>query len=221
MSDFTGSSATLAGTQVLVNGATVPVLAASRGRVDFLCPTLPAGTALSVSVQNNAGSSDPAATTMQDVSVGVFSADGSGKGQGTVFLAGTSLLATGRSYLNLGQPALAGDSITVRATGFGNAGSVLPMVRFADLYARADAINPVAGMAGVYDITVTVPPGVPVGQAIPLSIISPSAPGSVCSSGMYTPGTWPWASSGSCSSGARTGDGPSSNTVDAAFEAGS
>jgi len=217
VSDLTGGSTTLGGAQVLVNGTGVPVLAASSGRIDFLCPTAPAGTALSVTVQNAAGTSAPAPATMLDVSVGVFANDGSGKGQGTVYLAGTSLLVTSRSFLNLGQPALAGDAVTVRVTGLGSASNTLPMVKISNLYTRADAVTPVLGMAGVYDIAVTLPPGVPESAAVPVSVVSPML--SACAPGtLSTPGSWPSAPAGACNSGVHPGDEVLSNPVSIAVE---
>jgi uncharacterized protein (TIGR03437 family) len=219
--DLTGGSTTLAGSQVLVNGTAVPVLAVSAGRIDFLCPALPAGTLLNVAVQNTAGASSPAQTTMQDVSVGVFANDNSGQGQGTVVLAGTSLLATSRTFQNLGQPAQPGDAVTIRVTGMGDAGNALPMVKIADLYARADALNPVPGLAGVFDLTVTVPPGVAESGAVPVSVVSPMpASAGACARGVLAPGTWPSAPSGSCSSAAHPGDEALSNTVNIAVELG-
>ncbi len=217
--DLTGGSTALGGARVLVNGTGVPVLAASSARIDFLCPTFPGGTVLNVIVQSDAGASDPTQTTTDDVSVGVFANDGSGTGQGSVFLAGTSLLATSRTYQNLGQPALLGDAITLRVTGMGNSGTTLPMVKISDLYARADAINPVPGMAGVYDITVTVPPGVPEGAAVPVNVITPLPQSAgTCAPGVLSPGSWP--STSACTSGVHSGNDALSNTVGIAVELG-
>jgi uncharacterized protein (TIGR03437 family) len=222
VSDLTGQSTSLSSTQVLVNGNAVAVLTVSSRRIDFLCPSAPAGTVLSVSVQNPAGSSSPATTTMQDVGIGVYASDSSGQGQGMIFLSGTSLLATSRTYQSAGQPAQIGDAITVRVTGMGDApAGALPMVKIGDLYARADSVNPVAGMAGVYDIAVTVPPGVSDGQAIPISVVSPPPQASgTCAPGLLLPGSWPSAPSASCTPGTRS-DESLSNTVTAAVELGS
>jgi uncharacterized protein (TIGR03437 family) len=221
-SDLTGASTALGGAQVMVNGAPVQVLTVSSKRIDFLCPFYYTGTVLNVSVQTGAGSSVPAQTTMQAVTLGLFSTTASGQGQGVVFLAGTSLLATSRTYLNLGQPAQPGDAITIRVTGMGAASSALPMVKFGDLFARADSVTPVVGMAGVEDIAVMVPPGVADGQAVPVLVVSPSPQsGATCTTGLLTPGTWPSGSSGTCTSGTRTGDPPSSNTITAAIESAS
>lgn len=223
VSDLTGASTTLGGSQVLVNSTSfVPLLTVTQKRIDFLCPPLPAGTLLNFAVQTAAGSSAPTQTTMQAVGLGLFSSAASGQGQGVVYLAGTSLLATSRTYLNLGQPAQPGDSITIRITGMGQARSALPMVKFGDLFARADSVTPVVGMAGAEDLAVTVPPGVADGQAVPVVVVPPMAQtGGTCSTGLLSPGTWPSGSSSTCTPGTRTADPPSSNTIAVAIESGS
>lgn len=221
VSDLTGVSTTLGGSQVLVNGIAAAVLTVSQKRIDFLCPPSPAGTLLNISVQTVAGSSAPTQTTMHATSLGLFSSAASGQGQGEVYLAGTSLLATSRTYLNVGQPAEAGDSVTIRITGMGVAASALPMVKFGDLFVRADSVTPVVGMAGAEDLAVVVPPGV-ADEAVPVVVVPPMAQtGATCSTGLLSPGTWPSASSSTCTSGTRTADPPLSNTITVAIESGS
>ncbi|HJT87199.1 MAG TPA: putative Ig domain-containing protein [Bryobacteraceae bacterium] len=171
VADPLGSSTQLGGAQVNINGSDAPVLFASAGRVDFVCPNLSPGTALNVSLQNAAGSAS-VQTTMERQSPGIFSLDGSGAGQGLVVLWGTSSLAANRTYLNIGQPAEPGDSLVIRVTGLGGA-SLLPLVKFGGIYTRAASLTPAPGMAGVSNVTVTVPPGVPEGDAIPLSVLFP------------------------------------------------
>jgi hypothetical protein len=92
------------------------------------------------------------------------------------------------------------------------------MVKISDLYTRADAVTPVLGMAGVYDIAVTLPPGVPESAAVPVSVVSPMptcAPGT-----LSTPGSWPSAPAGACNSGVHAGDELLSNPVSIAVELG-
>ena len=67
VSDPSGASVRLGGTRVNVNGTYVPVLYASRQRVDFLCPNADPGTALAIFADTDAGVTDPVETTMRAV----------------------------------------------------------------------------------------------------------------------------------------------------------
>ncbi len=218
-SDSSGGSMQLAGTRVKVNDAYVPVLSAAWQRVDFVCPKLPPGTTLSVSVETDSGSADPVQTVMQSAAPGVFATDGSGRGQGNVVLAGTTLLATSRTYQNLGQPAEPGDSLTIQVTGWDPTATDLPLVQIGDLFARADSVTAVPSMAGVFNVAVTIPYGVPENSAIPVTVFvgAPEGPSS-CPANSLVPGAWP---SGTCSQGARNaGSSLHTNTVTIAVETG-
>jgi uncharacterized protein (TIGR03437 family) len=186
VSDGTGSSTQLGGVQVNVNGTYAPVLYASVTRVDFVCPTADPGSVLNISVENSAGTTDPVQTTVQAIAPAVFSADGSGKGQGLVVLSGTSLLATPRTYLNAGQPAEPGDSIAIFTTGIGPAGGILPQIKIGDLSVTADSVQEVPGMAGVIQILATVLAGLPVGDALPLVVQVTAPDGSVVQTNTVT-----------------------------------
>jgi uncharacterized protein (TIGR03437 family) len=186
VSDGTGSSTQLGGVQVNVNGTYAPVLYASVTRVDFVCPASDPGSVLNISVENAAGTTDPVQTTVQAIAPAVFSADGSGKGQGMVVLSGTSLLATPRTYLNAGQPAEPGDSIAIFTTGIGPAGGILPQIKIGDLSVTADSVQEVPGMAGVIQILATVPAGLPVGDALPLVVQVTAPDGSVVQTNTVT-----------------------------------
>jgi uncharacterized protein (TIGR03437 family) len=186
VSDLTGASIQLADVQVSVNGSFVPVLYASPTRVDFVCPSGDPGTILNIAVQSGAGTSDPVQATLQAVAPGVFSADRTGQGQGLVTLSGTSLLATPRTYLNLGQPAEPGDSITIVATGMPAIAGALPQIIIAGVPIFASSVQPVPTLAGVYWISVKLPSGLPTGDALPLQILMPGPDGTVVQSNTVT-----------------------------------
>jgi uncharacterized protein (TIGR03437 family) len=164
----------LAGTRVKVNGEDASVVYASATRVDFVCPGTDAGTALMVSAENGTGISGPQSTTMYQTAPGLYSVDGTGAGQGRITLTGTSVLATSRDYLALGQPAEPGSSITIRATGIGTLNGALPMVMIGDVYAQVQSVQAVSGMAGVYEITAEVPMSTQDGDAVPVVVVLPS-----------------------------------------------
>jgi uncharacterized protein (TIGR03437 family) len=165
-----GSSARLAGAEVIVNGDPAPLVYASTTRVDFLCPEAASAETLEISAQID-GTASNVVHADQQATLGLYSTDGSGQGQGMVTLAGTSLLATPRSYLNAGQPAEPGDSISILATGAGlETSPALVQVSIGGASTTADQIQAMPGMAGVYQIEVTVPAGVAPGDAVPIAM---------------------------------------------------
>jgi uncharacterized protein (TIGR03437 family) len=173
VSNLSGTVTELGGTQVKVNGEDVSLIYASATMVDFVCPETDPGTPLLVSAENGAGIADPVSTTMYQTAPGLYSVDGTGTGQGLITLAGTSLLATSRTYLGLGQPAEPGDSITIQATGIAALNGALPMVKIGGAFAQVQSVQAVPEVAGVYYITAEVPLGTPEGDAVPVVVVLP------------------------------------------------
>jgi uncharacterized protein (TIGR03437 family) len=174
--DPSGNSVDLAGTRVKVNGAMTPVLYADSTRVDFLCPQFAAGTPLEAAIETKAGMSGVVKSVMQRVSPGIFSLDGSGLGLGLVSLRGTRAMAVVRDFRNAGQPAQPGDYLSIRATGLGSMDELSAqkfLVNIGGLTVQADAVDAVAGFAGVFDIKVKLPSGVPIGDNVPLTLELP------------------------------------------------
>jgi uncharacterized protein (TIGR03437 family) len=166
----TGSSAELAGTQVIVNGYPVPLVYASATRVDFVCPAAIAGGELEISAQIE-GAASNAIDANQQATLGLYSVDGLGHGQGMVTLSGTSLLATPRSYLNNGQPAEPGDTISILSTGAGLGGNPsLLGLSIGGISATVNHVQAMPGMAGIYRIDVTVPAAAAPGDAVPVVV---------------------------------------------------
>jgi len=174
VSDPSGAGTELGGTRVKVNGEYVPLVYASPTRIDFVCPQIDPGTPLTISAENQAGSAGPVSTIVYQGTPGLYSLDGSGTGQGMVSLAGTSLLATSRDYLALGQPAQPGDSIAIRATGIGSLDAGSMTVTIGGFNAPIQSVQAVPGVAGVYAITVQAPFGVQEGDAVPVALTFPS-----------------------------------------------
>jgi len=123
------------GPLMTVNNVDVPVLAVSPDRIDFLCPEAQPGTRLSISVETEDGRA-AIQTMMQPPAPGILSRDRSGRGQGLVTFSGTSLLAASRTPEAIGQPAQAGDVLTIIATGIDPA-AALPLVRIGDIVVSA------------------------------------------------------------------------------------
>ncbi|MBZ5581670.1 MAG: putative Ig domain-containing protein [Acidobacteriia bacterium] len=160
----------LGGARVKVNGEYVPLVFASSRRIDFLCPPAAAGTGLTIVVESRSGSAGPVSASMHQSAPGIYSTDATGIGQGAITLTGTTLLAAGRDYLEQGQPAEPGDSITIRATGIGGLNGAYPPVRIGEFYAQVESVRAAPGAAGVFEITAKVPLGVEEGDAIPVVI---------------------------------------------------
>ncbi len=185
-SDPTGSSTQLAGAEVMVNGNLAPVVYASATRVDFLCPDPVSGGDLEISAQIE-GTVSNVVQADQQATLGLYSADGSGQGQGMATLSGTSLLATPRSYLNNGQPAEPGDTISILATGAGlETSPSLVRLSIGGASTTAAQIQAVSGMAGVYQINVIVPASVSPGDAVPVVLTATDSNGNAISSNTVT-----------------------------------
>ncbi len=185
-SDATGNSTQLAGAEVMVNGNLAPVVYASATRVDFVCPAAVSGGVLEISAVID-GTVSNVVHADQQATLGLYSADGSGQGQGMVTLAGTSLLATPRSYLNNGQPAEPGDTISILATGAGLETSPPQVeVSIGGVSTTASQIQAMPGMAGVYQMNVTVPASVFPGDAIPVILKATDSNGNAIASNTVT-----------------------------------
>jgi uncharacterized protein (TIGR03437 family) len=169
--DPSGLTTSLGGTRVRVNGQDAPVVYASQRRIDFVCPAVDPGTILNISAETAVGTAGPITTTMQAMGPGVFSVDGSGTGQGLIYLAGTSTIATSRDYRGLGQPAEPGDTITIRATGIGSPEGAPPTVTIGTYQAYVHSVRAMPGVAGVWEIAVEVPLGIEEGDAVPVVVI--------------------------------------------------
>ena len=171
--DSGGGTMQMAGVRVIVNDKAAPVLAVSPERIDFLCPEGQPGIRLHITVENEARQGAAFETVMQPPTPGIFARDRSGRGQGLVTFSGTSLLAASRTYEAIGQPAQVGDMLTILATGI-DPGSAPPLVRIGDIVVGSRSVAPMPGQAGVFGVEIPVPPGIPEGDAVPLTILSSS-----------------------------------------------
>src|ERR1051326_5530138 len=96
LSDPSGSTSSLGGTRVRMNGEYLAVLSISPGQVSFLCPNYQPDTQIEATVETETGSASIAGT-MQAASPMIFSMDGSGQNQGLVSFAESTALAMARN----------------------------------------------------------------------------------------------------------------------------
>jgi uncharacterized protein (TIGR03437 family) len=139
VSDRSGRATSLGGVRVLINGSYTPVLYASPGQVDFLCPTVPPTTALAIAVETAAGLSNLLETRVEDASPGILTIGGS--------IAGSDLTPPG-------------GRVSIRATGL-NWLAKFPtgrlVVRIGTRYVPIESITPDLQSLGVSVLTVTLP----------------------------------------------------------------
>lgn len=175
VTDPTGSSLELAGTKVWANGAAVPVLSASDEELNILCPEAVPGSELELVVQTDHGTADPVRTKAVSAAAGLYSLDGSGKGQGRVSQPDTNRTAIIRNYQTAGQPVTAGEQVVSYGTGLGNLTDILLQVGESEV--TGAVVTPVPGRPGLYQIRFTIPSIAP-GNNIPLLLSGNTPEGS-------------------------------------------
>ena len=153
--DASGNSLQLAGVKVWANGLAVPILSASETELNILCPDAMPGSAVQMVVENGQGVADPVQTAARATAPGIFSLDGSGTGQGRILLQGTDLVAMVRNYQVAAQPAIAGETVVLYATGLGNLTDI--SIHVGEHEVTPQAVNAVPGHPGIYQVIVSMP----------------------------------------------------------------
>ena len=195
---------TIDGLHVQGNGNDLPVFYVSEDQVNFQCPTAaPPGAPMALTIQSGTGASSPLSTTMQVAAPGIFTINGSGKGQGAVLVAGTANVAMTRTKGVKSEPASRGGYISIYATGLGatNAnvapGAPAPSDPLAEVIAPVDVLlggdaadvtfaGLVPGYTGLYVVNAKVPASASIGPSIPLQIAVHLPDGTVVKSNVVT-----------------------------------
>ena len=171
----------LAGTRVLFDGMAAPLTYVSDSQINAIVPFELAGavtTKVQVEVQGVASS--PVTIFITDSSPGVFTSPAGGSGQGAV-------LNQNNSANSPANPAAIGSVLQVFATGAGQTDPAgvdgqlagddpsIPVATVTAQIAGVDAPVEYAGsssglVAGVLQVNVQIPPGVPTGDAVPLTL---------------------------------------------------
>ncbi len=183
----------LNGARLTVNGTDLPLFFVSPSQVNFQCPNLPTGTTFTMAFNGELGGITSQQTVMQYAAPGIFSTDGSGKGQGAIVVAGSSTVATTFSTDTLSGPVTPGDHISIYATGLGPVSCVVqsgdaapadtpcPLTGVIQvLIGGAPATVSFAGLApgysGMYQVDAQIPASTVPGSAVPVRI-AVQAPG--------------------------------------------
>ena len=179
----------LGGTKVEVNGQAAPVLSVSATKVEFVCPMLPLGTPLEVSVETPSGTSSPISMRMESASPHIFELDDSADSQGLVSFEGSSELTMPRNSEIPGHPAQPFDEVILWGTGFGptaEANPTLISATIGNVNAEVEAVQGVPGHAGLYTVRMRVPVPAIFGNNVPLQLQVVGSDGRVFSSNTVT-----------------------------------
>ena len=173
----------LAGAQAVVAGELAPVDYASDGQLNVLLPfDLPANSTQQIIVQQGTAYSLPQPLTIAATGPAVFTRDQSGHGPGAIVVVkpdGTQFPADAT------HPASTGDSLVIYCAGLGTvdpavaigaAAPTLPLAKVATPITATIGGQPApvsfAGLtptyAGLYQVNVTVPPGITPGPSVPV-----------------------------------------------------
>jgi uncharacterized protein (TIGR03437 family) len=176
----------LARVQVKVNGIAAPLLFVSDSQINFQCPVLTVGTPLTVTVEDLSGIlSAPILSEMRPAAPGLFTVGGTK--QGVVLITNTNELAMAANKTIPSRPAMAGESLTIYASGLGEsaedvvAGEPAPLSRLVGLKNKVTVVvgeSEVApdfaglapGAAGLYQVNLQLPARVSVGGSVSLYI---------------------------------------------------
>lgn len=172
---------TLGGTKVMIGGREAPLLAVAEDRVEAVVPQAVSFPFATISVVTAAGTSEPLTTRMQPATPGLFTADGSGIGQGLI-------LNQDGSRNSATNPAQPGSKITVFGTGFGLTNPaygdgqivpgiaplvVSPLVTIGEKGGTVTYAGAAPGLVnGMMQINVTLPMDVELGPTVPIVVRS-------------------------------------------------
>jgi uncharacterized protein (TIGR03437 family) len=148
------------GTTVKVNGEYVPVLSVSSSKIQFLCPSLAAGTQLEIAVETAVGVSGSLRSVMEAASPRIFTLDRAESSQGVVSFLGTADLAMLSNAEVSAHPAQPDDELMIWATGLGSSSELWPAmvsVKLGGVDITVDSVKTVPGYAGVFTVQFRVP----------------------------------------------------------------
>jgi uncharacterized protein (TIGR03437 family) len=173
----------LGGVQVQFNGRPAPLLYTSPNQINLQVPYDLESSEYRMTIRRGELVSAPAALGVGSASPAVFTLSGTGSGQGIIYRWTTDPPA---AFATPENPALAGETILVVATGLGAtnpffdegkaapADTPLPVTSTVQLTIGSQLVPAQAylapGQIGIYFVTATLPEGVATGPAVPLTV---------------------------------------------------
>ena len=175
------------GVRVSINGNYLPVFYVAENQINFQCPQFAPGDALSLTIESNTGTSPTHSSKMQFATPGIFTIDGSGKGQGAILIANTPNIAMPHTDGIPSAPARHGEFVSIYATGLGPVntevpgGSAAPLQTLDKVKAPVDVIidgqsadvsfaGLAPGFTGLYQVNARIPVAASAGDAISVQI---------------------------------------------------
>jgi len=175
----------LGGSSLFIAGVQAPLLFSSDGQLNAMIPYgIQVNAGQQVVISRGSSLSVAQSLTMAAAAPGVFSTDGSGTGQGHIYVAHSDFTQT---LADAGHPATAGDYIVIYCTGLGEVAPAVTAGTPAPFDHLTSTVNPATmtiggvaaqvqfagltpGFAGLYQVNAIVPEGVTPGAAVVLSI---------------------------------------------------
>lgn len=191
------------GVRVSVNGNDLPVFYAAENQINFQCPQLAPGDPVTLTIESNTGTSSPHSSKMQFATPGIFTIDGSGRGQGAILIANTPSIAMPHTDGIPSQPARHGDFVSIYATGLGSvstevpSGSAAPVETLDKVKAPVDVIidgqnaevsfaGLAPGFTGLYQVNAQIPVSASTGDTISVQIAVHLPDGTVAKSNIVS-----------------------------------
>ncbi len=177
---------TLGGVIVTVGGSAVPLYFVSPGQINFQVPYgVTTNGSLALTVSQGSLASNTIALAMGRVSPGLFATNQRGTGQGAILIANSSTIAAPVGAFADSHPVTAGDVIEVFCSGLGavtptamagaaannsplQTTTVQPTVTIGGTNAQVSFSGLVPGLAGLYQVNVTIPAGGAAGNSVPV-----------------------------------------------------
>jgi uncharacterized protein (TIGR03437 family) len=178
----------LGGATLTLGGVPVPLIHAFPTQVDAQVPWELAGqTSAPLTIVTDDLSGNTVSVPLAEFSPGIYTATGTGSGQGAILIDGTATLAAPVSGPITGQPASRGTFIDIYATGLGPVtnqpasgapASASPLswttatvtVTIGGVPATPSFAGLAPGWVGLYQVNVQVPANAPVGDAVPVAL---------------------------------------------------
>jgi uncharacterized protein (TIGR03437 family) len=179
----------LAGTSVILNGVSLPLLFASPRQINAIVPFgVTVNTQQQLLIQRAGVNSVPVSVTITDSQPAIYSINQQGSGQGSVLVSGTASLAAPMGTVPNARPVHRNEYLEIYCTGFGDvsnppadggpAASAEPLARTKVTPTVTLGGQPVQllysglapGLIGIYQINIAVGTAVPVGDAVPLVV---------------------------------------------------